>query len=240
MTNIKKYAVIVGATGGIGSAVAKYLVGAGYIVIATGTKQGELAKLQKRFGKKNIIPYKIDLEESKTYEKFYSFVKNKTNTIDWLIHSAGFIDKREPALKYDKEIIKKTFLINTEAVIAMTYLLLPIINDHGGIISISSTASLWGNSQYPIYSASKGALNVFGKSLARNMLKNKQSSIIICPGATNTKMRQRLAGDAKTKQDPSIIGEVTKLIVQKSKKYKNGDMIVVQDGKIKIQSRLKT
>lgn len=235
----KKYVIVVGATGGIGKSITKSAIDAGFIVIATGTKQSELLKIKKQFGHDTVVTYKMDLEKYDSYKHFYKFVKNKAKNVEWLIHSAGYINKKESLLKFDWNIIKKTFLINSESIIGLTYRFLPIINKNGGIIMISSTASFFGNPQYPIYSASKGALNIFARSLARNMAKSRQSSIIICPGATNTRMRQRIAKDANTKQNPEVIGETTSSILKRSKKYRNGDVITIQNNVIKIQSRLK-
>lgn len=238
MKLLRKYAVIIGATGDIGMSITESVINSGYFVIATGRQQKKLDRLKNKFGKENINTYVLNLENTNEYNKFFSHVKNNFKKIEWLINSAGFIDRKESKLKYDEKIIKKTFLVNIESVIAITYLLLPIIKNGGGIVSISSTASLWGSSRYPIYSATKGALNIFAQSLAQNISKNKQSSIIICPGPTNTKMREKISRDAHKKQKPNIIGKIIKEILLKLGNYKNGDIILAQDSKVKIFSRL--
>lgn len=239
MKNSIRYIVVTGATGGIGNAIIKQAIASGFTIIATGDNQERLTKLQKQFGKDVVITYKIDLSDLDAMSAFKRFVKKETHgKIEWLIHSAGFIDTREPVLRLNKQIIAKTFLINTESVIALTYLLLPLINNNGGTIFISSTASLWGNPQYPIYSASKAALNTFAQSIARHVAKGGQSSITICPGPTNTLLRERLAGDANKQQDPGVVASIVTKILNQESQYINGDIVAIRDGKEKLHSKL--
>lgn len=238
MKKSNRYIVVTGATGGIGSAIVTQAIVDGYIIIATGDKQSKLKKLQEQFGKENIIPYKIDLTELDAFGAFSRFVGNKAGKIEWIIHSAGFIYTKEPLLKPNVRAVRKTFLTNIESVVALTYRLLPLITQDGGVIFISSTAGLWGNPSYPMYAASKGALNTFAQSIARHIAKNKQSSITICPGPTNTPMRERMAGDAKDQQGPDVVATVVTNILNRNSSYINGDIIVVRDGIEKLHSGL--
>lgn len=238
MKKLNKYIVVTGATGGIGGAIVTQAIADGYTVIATGDKQSSLNTLQKRFVKESIIPYKINLTELDSFSAFRRFVGNKAGKIEWIIHSAGFIHIKEPLLKPNAHALRKTFLTNIESVIELTYRLLPLVTQDGGVIFISSTAGLWGNPNYPMYAASKAALNTFAQSVARHIAKNKQSSIAICPGPTNTLMRKRVAGDAKEQQSPQIVATVVTNILNRNSPYVNGDIVVVQDGIEKLHSGL--
>ncbi len=80
-----------------------------------------------------------------------------------------------------------------------------------------------GNGGYPIYSASKAALNMYAKLIAK-----KRNCYVICPGATDTKMRQRL-GLSKG-QSPEVVAEAVEYIMQG--RYNSGDIIKVKNGKI--------
>jgi short-subunit dehydrogenase len=238
MEKPSRYIVVTGATGGIGSAIVAQAIAAGFIVIAVGSNETKLKELEQRFGNESVIPYRIDLAELGTYAELSRFIEDKAGKIEWVVHSAGYISTDEPLLKPDVKTIKETFLINTESVIALTYYLLPLITQEGGVICISSTASLWGNPRFPIYAASKAALNTFAQSMARHFRNTEQSSIVVCPGPTNTALRERVAGDAKEQQSPQAVAGVVATILNRNSPYGNGDVVVVQGGVEKLHSKL--
>jgi len=232
-----KYIVVTGATGGIGMCIVRKAIQNGYVVIATSHKKTGLMKIKKEFGKNNIITYQLNLENPRTFQNFTKFVK-KIGSIQWLINAAGYIDMNESPHSSKYSEMRKTFLINTESTIILIYEMLPLIKGKGGVINISSTASIWGNSQYPIYSASKAALNVFSRSLAKSFEKTALQMLTICPGPTNTPMREKLAKDSINHQDPSIIGEAILQFILKKTDYKNGDVVIIRDGRESLYSSL--
>lgn len=237
MTKRSKHILVIGATGGIGTAIVEQVIHAGFIVIATDIKKTNLVKLQKKFGDA-IITYQCDLTKPTSFKKFYIFTKTYAHQINWIIHAAGFIDTRELLSKPNDRLIRKTFLINIESIIKITYLFLPIIKKNGGVIMISSTAGIWGNPQYPVYSASKGALNTFTQSLARQIANTGKRSIAICPGPTRTSMRERIAKDSKKHQHPNAIADVIVNIMNSKTVYHNGDIIIIRDGIQTLHSRI--
>jgi len=234
----KKTIIVTGASGGIGSITVKQEISAGNTVVGIGREENKLLGLQQKYGKDKFSFYVLDLKDFKNYYIFQEFIKNQVGQIDWLIHCAGFIDEKEPELLFNQETIKNTFEINVESVILLSYLLLPLIKSGGGIIAISSTSGLWGNELYPIYSSSKGALNIFMRSLAKHAQGTLQSGITICPGPTNTVMRERIAHDAKNHQDPEVVANVITNIIQGLSSYKNGDTVVVKDNSDSLHSHL--
>ena len=56
------------------------------------------------------------------------------------------------------------------------------------------------------------------------------SYFVICPGPTNTPMRKKIDPQADLRQGPAVIAEAIKKIITQTK-YKNGDIIIVRDGK---------
>lgn len=106
------------------------------------------------------------------------------------------------------------------------------IAPQGGVISISSTASLWGNPGFPNYAASKGALNTFTLALGKQFDTSERSAIVICPGGTNTAMRERIAHDSSTQQSPEVIAACITEIIEHRSPFKNKDIVVIRDGVI--------
>lgn len=225
-----KIMLITGATGGIGKETALMLAKENAVILAVGRNKKRLVSL-----KNTIIAsgglchiYNIDLSQPKKIKNLCQKIKKEFKSIDWIIHSAGYIASSEH--------ITKTFNVNLFSFIELVNLFNR--NIKRGAIAISSTAGIWGNQKYPVYSASKGALNVYCQSLARQFSQKKLSSISICPGPTNTPMREKIAHDALSHQSPKIIASVIKKIISGKSNYKNGDIIIARDKKTKIHQRL--
>lgn len=141
--------------------------------------------------------------------------------VDWLIFSHGFIDTDKD------ENIEKTFAVNTLSVIQLTNRLLKYTSK--GVIFISSTAGVNGNGGFPVYSASKSAVNCFAKSLSRKY--SDKGFYSVCPGPTDTLMWKKLKLEGET-QKPEEVAKVVQKIIKGY--YQNGDIISVRNGLVSI------
>lgn len=136
--------------------------------------------------------------------------------IDWLICAHGFIGE---------ENIEETFTANVMSCIKYTETFLPTLKQ--GVIYISSTAALGGNSKYPVYSASKAALNIYAKSMQK--AHPALQFYALCPGPTNTKMWQSL-GLSGTPQEPVEVAKAVQRIM--AGEFKGHVVITVRNGKV--------
>jgi len=125
-----------------------------------------------------------------------SVVNTEIGGFDWLIFAHGVIGEENPMY---------TFSVNTLLCIEYVERLLPRLKEDGGIIFLSSTSGIKGNTKYPIYSASKAALNSYAETLAR--LKPKLQVHALCPGPTDTKMWRSLGLKGKA-QPPERVADV--------------------------------
>lgn len=155
---------------------------------------------------------------SSIYEslKEYDFTPDSGEEIDWLIFAHGITDETDP---------KRTLELNTLKCIEITQDFLP--NLQQGVIYISSTAAITANSKFPVYSASKAALNCYAKAMAKAhpML----SFYAVCPGPTDTKMWRDLKLEGKA-QPPSAVAEAVKQCIEG--KFLSGSIITVRDSEI--------
>jgi short-subunit dehydrogenase len=239
MDGQENHIILLGASGGIGTSIAKKLIKAGHKVIGTSYDELGLKALRDAFPE-NMTPILLDLGDIESIGNFLKFVRHSTTNISWLINSAGFIDLEEPTLDLHSDAIKKTFTVNASTPAEITYRLLPYIQDFGGIIHISSTAGIWGNPSFPIYSASKSALNTFSRSIAKTLTQTQKRVIALCPGPTNTEMRELIAKDSSKHQNPDTVAEVVLEIIQKNSAFKNGDTLIVRDGKTSVHSTIES
>ena len=167
MVNLKDLNIILtGATGGIGGAILEKLKNLDANIIATGTNQEKLDKINSKF--ENVIVKKFDISEHSLIDSFIDEC-NETfnNKIDVLINNAGITSDNLTIRMSDEEwnkVIKvnlsSTFLISKFVIKKM------LKNKNGKIINITSVVGHTGNVGQANYSASKAGLIGMSKSLA--------------------------------------------------------------------------
>lgn len=228
MTNI----LILGATGGIGSAIAYSLADKNISIIIHGTHEENLLLLKNNLINlyKQVTILRCDMSQQPQINEMISHILKEEQQIDWIINTAGYIDENEPVTQSSHDRLVRYFNINVIAPIFITQSLLNKITPTGGVIMISSTASLSGNPDFPIYSATKAALNTFTQALAKQFVDTKKTAIVICPAGTNTEMRARIANDAQRQQSPESVAKHIFDIVFKKSKFSNGDIVVIKNG----------
>ena len=225
MNNLKgKFALITGATSGIGKACAKYLAKEGVNLILTGRRKDRLKELKKELLEKydikiNIFP--LDVTNKDEVEKKLTHSTIKQN-IDILINNAGL------ALGIDK--IDEGSIDNWEQMIdtnlkGLLYVSKVIIkhmrkNNSGHIINLGSIA---GEICYPggnVYSATKAAVHSLTQSMNIDLVGTNIRVSNIAPGAVETEFSNiRFNGD-KEKADavyagykPLVAEDIADLIV---------------------------
>ncbi len=182
-----KTILLTGANGGIGTAIGRQLQDADHTVIG-------------------VTRADADLGDSEAIKKLKEKVLKETDHIDWLVCAHGFIDTETVLEQMTPENIEKTFQVNTLSIIYLAQQFLPHIPQGGGIIALSSSAGIQANGRTAPYSASKAAVNSFMQALARN--RPEQKFFSVCPGPTNTAMRENLAHDAAKQQSPDTVAAV--------------------------------
>ena len=227
----KKHILIIGATGGIGSAIVRALAKKDAIIFATGRDIGRLAKLEDDLKETKCEHqiYSLDLSDLKNIKIFENAFRKQNTRLDWIIYCSGHIEKSETTRLLEIEEVDLTMKLNLLAPIELTHLFEKYIREGGGVLFISSTAGIWGNGEYPIYSTAKGALNNFAKSLAKKWGGEKKS-MAICPGPTNTPMREIIANDAANHQDPKEVAAVAEKLIYDNDSRMNGNILVVRNG----------
>lgn len=206
-----KTILVTGAHGGIGEAVIERLKAAGHKVVAVGRKDADLSKVS-------------DIE--KLQEKMLGEVDH----VDWIVCAHGYIDPSTILEEQSPKSIEATFRINALSIIYLAQQFLQHIPAGGGIVAISSAAGVQPNGRMAAYSASKAAVNSFMQAMARN--RSEQKFFALCPGPTNTAMRERIAGDAARMQSPAVVAEVVADLIDEKTQNKSGDIILVKDGTV--------
>jgi short-subunit dehydrogenase len=191
----KSYAVVTGASSGIGAATAVALANNGFTVIAVARRLDRLEELAKNHA--NIEPYFLDVTDEKSVSNFLSQVAGKNISV--LINNAGGAFDSQSVENADVEVWRKSYDVNVLGTVRMVRALLPAlkVSGRGTIVLISSTAGYAAYENGGSYVAAKSA----EVSLARTMrleLNGLPIRIIeIAPGMVKTDefAKVRFSGD---------------------------------------------
>jgi 2-hydroxycyclohexanecarboxyl-CoA dehydrogenase len=111
---------------------------------------------------------------------------------DGLVNGAGW-DQIQPFLENPPEMWDRIIAVNLMGAVRLTRGILPpmVAAREGKIVNISSDAGRVGSMGETVYSAAKGGLIAFTKSLARELARYQINVNCVCPGPTDTPLFQR-------------------------------------------------
>ena len=180
-----KKVIVIGATSGIGRALASIYAQNNCLVGVTGRRKELLESLQQEFPV-NIIPECFDVTGNENIVHLQNLI-DKMGGLDLLVYNSGY---GEPSKSLDWEIDKKTTQINVNGFaeiinFAFNYFLK---EGKGQIAATSSIAGIRGNSFAPAYSASKAYMSTYMEGLCIKAAKMKLPIYItdIQPGFVQT------------------------------------------------------
>jgi len=177
-----KVAVVTGGNSGIGYETAKYFKDAGASVIITGRSAEKVATAATELGVRGIVADVMDLSALDT---LVEQVSNEFGNIDVLFVNAGIFNPA-PVGQNTEEMFDRQMGINFKGAVFTTEKLLPIINDGGSIINLSSINAYTGMPNTAIYAASKAALNSYTRTAATELAPRKIRVNSVNPGPTYT------------------------------------------------------
>ena len=239
-----KVALVTGASRGIGRAIAKELAKEGALIAVNYRTNKEEAKKNleeiKGLGGHGIL-LKGDIS---SYDQCKSMLKEVIDTfgkIDILVNNAG-ISKVGLFMDMNMEEIKSLLNTNLNGVVNLTHVVLPymVSRKAGNIINISSIWGQSGASCEVIYSTTKGGINLFTKSLAKEMALSGIRVNAIAPGVINTEMNNFLSLEEKESLKEEIpmgcfgegkdIGEAVAFLCSDKAKYITGQILTIDGG----------
>ncbi|CAI8276828.1 MAG: 3-oxoacyl-[acyl-carrier-protein] reductase FabG [Alphaproteobacteria bacterium UBA4588] len=194
-----KTALITGASGGIGSAIAKNLSHQGAHVVLHGTRAGRLEELESEIGS-NVSVVTANLSDRDAVDGLVAEAAKATGAIDILVNNAGitrdnlFMRMKDEEWDDVLEVnLTSSMLLCRSAIRAM------MKARWGRIISISSIVGVTGNPGQTNYAASKAGMIGFSKSLAAEVASRGITVNIVAPGFIETPMTDELADEQKQK-----------------------------------------
>lgn len=157
----------------------------------------ETARLVEAAGGRVHIEH-CDIAEYDQVEGSVRLVERALGPTDILINNAGW-DQAGPFLKTDPFLWQKIIDINLYGPLNMHHLVVRGMTErkHGKVINIASDAGRVGSTGEAIYSACKGGIISFSKTLARELARDNVQINTICPGPTDTDLFRTFAGEGE-------------------------------------------
>lgn len=195
---VERVAFVTGAASGIGRAIAKRLSSEGLSVIAVdidGEGAQSLVREVTSFeGRASSVA--ADVADMAQVEAAASHAIENHGHVDVLVNAAGF-DVPVTFLDSEPGSWERLIGVNLGGVLNCTYVVGRQITERsratgfGRIVSIASDAGRVGSLGEAVYSAAKGGIIAFTKSMARELARDNVTVNAICPGPADTPMTER-------------------------------------------------
>ena len=184
------YALVTGASSGIGECFAKELAARGHNLILVARSTEKLEEMSRNLSSEanvDVKPTSLDLSEPGAGARLVTTLRERGLAVDLLVNNAGFGARgRFWELSLDRQAAMVR--LNVQAVVELTHLLLPPMVEarRGAIINVSSTASFQAVPYTSIYGATKAFVTSFSEGLAEELRPYGIAVVTLCPGGTRT------------------------------------------------------
>lgn len=192
-----KTALITGATGGIGRAIAKTLHAQGATLALTDISMEALNAFAKELGER-VFVYEANISDAEAIKQLVSNAEADMGKIDILVNNAG-ITMDTLAMRMTDEQWDKVLNVNLTAGFRLARAVMTgmMKRRFGRIISMASIVGVIGNAGQANYAASKAALIAMSKSIAAELASRGVTANCIAPGFIETKMTASLPEEVK-------------------------------------------
>ena len=193
-----KLAVVTGAGGGIGAAICERLAEEGCHIALFDRDADALRAAGEKVQAlgRRISHHVVDISDYDGVRDAVASIESSQGGIDVLINNAGF-DRFANFLDTTPGQWESIIAVNLRGTLNMHHLVVPGMRDRGRgrVVNIASDAGRVGASMEAVYSACKGGIIAFTKSVARELARTGVRLNVVCPGPTDTPLlAQFLAG----------------------------------------------
>jgi 3-oxoacyl-[acyl-carrier protein] reductase len=192
-----RVALVTGASGGLGSAIARALHGQGAKVVLSGTRREALDALAQELGERAfVVPG--DLSDKDAVEKLVPAAEAAAGPLDILINNAG-VTRDGLFLRMKDEDWETVMTVNLFSAFRLSRAVLKgmMKRRHGRIVNITSIVGVTGNGGQANYAASKAGLIGMSKSLAAEVATRNVTVNCIAPGFIASPMTDALTDKQK-------------------------------------------
>lgn len=238
-----KYALVTGASRGLGRAIAQQLAKRDLTVLVNYQSNEEAARqtidmIEQQGGKAELLRFDIS-NEQETVEVLSKWIAaHPDDYIDVLVNNAG-IRKDVLLVFMESEQWHKVIDIPMNGFYAITKLLIQqmLLHKHGRIINMSSVSGVYGTPGQVNYSAAKAAMIGATKALAKEVAKRGITVNAVAPGFIRTDMTEGLDEKTLAKSIPAArfgtpeeVAAVVDFLASDAASYVTGEVIKISGG----------
>ncbi len=188
-----RVAIVTGAASGIGRAIAAALAREGARVAVADLNEAGGADAAHAIEKDGGMAraWRVDVTDAGAVAAMVGAVVSHWGAVDVLVNNAGW-DTPKPFVETTPEFWDRILAVNLRGPIACTHAVLPhmIRRASGRIVSIASDAGRVGSTGEAVYSAAKGGIIAFTKTIAREVARHRINVNCVCPGPSDTPLFQ--------------------------------------------------
>ncbi len=199
-----KTALVTGASGGIGGAIAKALHAQGATVALSGTRREALEKVAAELGERTyVLP--CDLGDPAATDALAKDAETAMGKLDILVNNAG-LTRDNISMRMKDEEWQKVLDVNLTAGfrLARGAMRGMMKRRHGRIIGITSIVGVTGNPGQANYAAAKAGMIGMSKALAQELASRAITVNCVAPGFIETAMTDALTEDQKARILPAV------------------------------------
>jgi 2-hydroxycyclohexanecarboxyl-CoA dehydrogenase len=198
-----RVAIVTGGAGGIGRAICRRFIDEGINIVALDVNADALKELaaELRVGDERLYCLAVDITDYRRVQDAVARGVEKFGKLDILVNNAGW-DVAKPFLETEPDLWDKIIAINLRGPLNLHKAALPHLIAAGGgkVVNVASDAGRVGSSGESVYSACKGGLIAFSKTIAREYARDNIRVNVVCPGPTDTALLRSFVGDGEYSQ----------------------------------------
>ncbi len=198
-------ALVTGASGGIGAAVARALDHAGTRVALTARDRPALDAVAAELTHDPVV-IEADLATAETPADLATRAVAALGHVDILVNNAA-VAARLATVEVDAELIDRLYAVNVRAPLLLTAALIPSLGEHGhgSVVNLSSVSGVVGTPKRSAYAATKGAIDAMTRSLAVELGPLGIRVNSVAPGVVDTDLW------ARNKTVPGVVERIEEM-----------------------------
>lgn len=190
MNSVEKYAIVTGASSGIGWHLSMELANRGYSILAVSNQPVQLDSLKQELERLypiNVYLMDLDLAQPAAARNIFEFCQNKSLTVEVLVNNAGILIHGE-AIDVNVEEAETILQLhmNTPSILCRLFGAEMVQNQKGYILNVSSISSVMAYPTISFYGPTKTFLRQFSRALGLEMKGTGVTVTCLLPGATDT------------------------------------------------------
>jgi NAD(P)-dependent dehydrogenase (short-subunit alcohol dehydrogenase family) len=242
---MEKYALVTGGTSGIGLSVALELGKAGYDIIVTGIDVEASKTAIEELKNNSIVAEFIECDSmnEEAVNKCFAYVDEKYGKLDVLVNNVGGLGGRQKFEEMETSFFRRVMALNFDSAFFASRAAIPLLKkgENASIINYSTIAVYSGGGiGAGIYAASKGAVEVLTRALAKELGEYNIRVNAVSPGtidtpfhaATNKEVMESWKAGIVMKRfgDPKEVATVIEFLTSEKASFLTGEVIQINGG----------